>query len=55
MSAIDQAKPIPAAGGSSKSLRSSELLLSTLRYAILIVLRSRSMPSANGYKVSWFR
>jgi multiple sugar transport system permease protein len=38
MSAIDQAKPIPAAGRASKSLRSSELLLSTLRYAILIVL-----------------
>ena len=38
MSAIDQAKPIPAAGRASKSLRSSELLLSTLRYAVLIVL-----------------
>ena len=38
MSAVDQAKPIPAAGRASKSLRSSELLLSTLRYAILIVL-----------------
>src|SRR6266545_2889070 len=38
MSAINQAKPISAAGRAGKSLRSSELLLSVLRYAILIVL-----------------
>ena len=38
MSAIDQAKPIPAAGRASRSLRTTELLLSTLRYVILIVL-----------------